>query len=92
MKSPLLAGGLSTRISEEIRTKPMIEMGAGLVFGTYLKSNPTDFAPEQERCVAFGDLVIGIEWSLTQQDISSLQPSRKDVPMFSLNNVTTGGL
>ena len=96
MKAVLLAGGLGTRISEETRTKPMIEIEGMPILWHILKiyshHGMNDFAPEHKRCIACNDQVIGIEWSLTQHGIISPQLSWKDLPRSSFNSATTGGL
>jgi hypothetical protein len=96
MKKVLLVGSLGSRVSEEPRTKPMIEMGGKSILLHILRTcsnhGINNFTPEHRGFNTCNDPVNGVEWLLTQYGIMSSQLSWKDVPESRFNSTRTGGL
>lgn len=96
MKAVLLADGLGTGISEETRTKPKIEIGGQLslshINNIYSHHSMNYFSPVHERCIAFNEPFIDLDWTLLQHGNISQQLSWIDMRSSSLNSATTGGL
>ena len=67
---------------------------AGFAHGFLVTSDSAEFlykttdyyAPEHERCIAWNDLDIGIDWPLTANSIAEPQLSSKDLQAFKLND------
>ena len=91
--SPTFGQWVGVKLSEDNHRQLWVP--PGFAHGFVVLSDSADFlykttdyyAPEHERCIAWNDPSIGIEWPLAQHDISQPQLSAKDILGSSLANI-----
>jgi dTDP-4-dehydrorhamnose 3,5-epimerase len=96
--SPTFGRWVGVVLTEDSHTQLWVP--PGFAHGFVVLSESADFLyktteyylPEHERCIAWNDPVIGIDWPLAQHGIGFPQLSGKDFQGVSFRSATIGGL